>query len=118
MKHLKAVLVGALTLYALSWDCLAAAPSNDVRIKVVRFADLDLTRPAGAQELYRRIQQAARDVCEPSRLDGSANMFMSGYRPCLSTAVAHAVVEVGAPLLTEHHQSRSHPAIPQPQPAR
>ena len=116
MKHLKAVLVGALTLYPLSWDCLAAAASNDVRTEVVKFADLDLKRPAGAQELYRRIQQAARDVCEPNRID--ENPYMRDYRLCLSSAIARAVVEVGAPLLTEHHQSRSDPAILQPQPAR
>jgi hypothetical protein len=71
------------------------------------------------QELYRRIQQAAREVCEPNRLDGSAYMYMSGgYRLCLSSAIGRAVVEVGAPLLTEHHQSRSQPPILQPQPAR
>jgi UrcA family protein len=107
VKHLKAVLVGALTLYSLSWDCLAAAPSNDVRTETVRFADLDLTRPAGAHELYRRIQQAARDVCEPYRLGD----IMRSYRLCLSSTIARAVAEVGAPLLTEHHQSQSHPAI-------
>ena len=60
MKHLKAVIIGALTLYPMSWDSLAAATSKDLRTEVVRFADLDLTRPAGAQELYRRLQQAAR----------------------------------------------------------
>ena len=115
MKHLKTVLVGALTLYPLSWDCLAAASSIGVRTEVVRFADLDLTRPAGAQALYRRIQQAARDVCEPDRLrDG---VYMSSYRLCLSSAIARAVIEVGSPLLTEHHQSQSQ-AILQPQPAR
>ena len=110
MKHLKAVLVGALTLYPLSWDCLAVAPSNDLRTETVRFADLDLTRAAGAQELYRRIQQAARDVCQP---DGSAAGYQSGYLECRSSAIAHAVTDVGAPLLTEHHLALTHSANPQ-----
>ena len=114
MKHLEAVLVSALTLYSLSWDCLAAAPSNDVRTETVRFADLDLARPAGAHELYRRIQQAARDVCEPYRLGD----ITRNYRLCLSSTITRAVTEVGAPLLTAHHQSQSHPAILQPLPAR
>ena len=105
MKHLKAVLAGALTLYALSWDCIAAARSNDVRTETVRFADLNLARPAGADELYRRIQQAARDVCEPN---GSAG-YPSGYQKCRSNAIARAVADVGAPLLTEHHRALSHP---------
>jgi len=106
MKHLKAVLVGALTLYALSWDCIAAAPSNGVPTETVRFADLNLARPAGADALYRRIQQAAREVCEP---DGPAG-HLSGYQECVSNAIARAVADVGAPLLTEHHRALSHPA--------
>ncbi len=105
MKHLKAVLVGALTLYPPSWDCLAVAPSNDVRTETVRFADLDLTRAAGALALYRRIQQAARDVCRP---DGSAAWYQSGYLECRSSAIAHAVTDIGAPLLTEHHLALTH----------
>ena len=114
MKHLKAVLVGALTLYPLSWECLAAAPSNYVRTEVVRFADLDLTRATGAQQLYRRIQQAARDVCERNRLSDSGSARIASYRLCLSGAIERAVDEVGAPLLTEHHQAQLHPEILQP----
>jgi UrcA family protein len=103
VKHLKAVLVGALTFYLLSSDCLAAAPWNDVRTQTVRFADLDLTRPAGAHELYRRIQQAAREVCEPNGAAG----YLAGYQKCLSSAIARALADVGAPL-TEHHRAPTH----------
>ena len=101
---LKAVLVGALTLCPLSWDCLASAPSNDVRTELVRFGDLDLSRPAGVQALYRRIQEAARDVCEP---EGDA---LGGNRECRSSAIARAVAQVGAPLLTERHRAMTHTA--------
>jgi UrcA family protein len=111
VKHLKAVLIGALILCPLS-SGLAAAASNDARTKVVRFADLDLTHPAGAQELYRRIRRAAREVCEP---DGTTG-YLESYGECLRGAIAHAVLEVDAPLLTEY-QSHLYPAIPQPQPA-
>jgi UrcA family protein len=106
MKHLKAVLVGALTLYPLSWDCLAVAPSNDVRTQTVRFADLDLTHPAGAQELYRRIKQAARNVCQPN----DSVLYPSGYQECRSSAIERAVTDVGAPLVTEHHRAMAHSA--------
>jgi UrcA family protein len=104
MKHLKAVLVGALTLYPLSWDCLAAAPapSNDVRTEVVRFADLDLTRPSGAQELYRRIEHAARDACERM---GADHYGLYAYMTCRKSAIARAIRDVGAPLRTEHHRA-------------
>jgi UrcA family protein len=100
VKHLNAVLVGALTFYPLSWDCLAAAPSNDPRTEVVGFADLDLTRPAGAQELYRRIEHAARDVCEPL---GADPYSLYAAATCRKSSIARAIRDVGAPLLTEHH---------------
>ena len=103
---LKAVLAGALTLCPLSWDCLASAPSNDVRTELVQFGDLDLTRAAGVQALYRRIQQAARVVCEPE----SAAGHLGGNRECRSSAIARAVAEVDAPLLTERYRAMTHPA--------
>ena len=96
MKHLNTILVGALTLYPLS--CLAAAPSNNLRTEVVRFADLDLTRPAGTQELYRRIEHAARNVCERPGADPYA---LYAYMTCRKSAIARATSDV-APLLTEH----------------
>jgi len=111
VKYSKTVLLGALTLYSLSCDCLAAATSNDVRTETVKFADLDLTRPAGAQELYRRIQQAARDVCQPN--DSAAHLQFS--QECRSSAIARAVVDVGAPLLTEQHRALTRSANPQRQ---
>ena len=114
MKHLKAVLVGALTLCTLPWDCLAVAPSHDVRTETVRFADLDLTHPAGAQELYRRIKEAARNVCQPN----DSVVYPSGYQECRSSAIARAVTDVGAPLLTERHRALTQSANLQERQAR
>jgi UrcA family protein len=42
-----------------------AAPPSDVPTAVVKFRDLDTTRPAGKEELYRRLTRAARAVCSP-----------------------------------------------------
>ena len=110
MKHLATTLIGALTLYAISPSGLAAAPI-EVRSQVVRFAELDLTRPAGAQELYRRIQHAAREVC--------GYYGPGGYdRGCADRAIARAVAEVGAPLLTARYETLAHRPTLQPQQAR
>jgi len=50
MKHVIPTLVGALTLYTMSPSGLAAPAHDDaVRQEIVRFGDLDLTRPADAQ---------------------------------------------------------------------
>ena len=101
MKHLATTLVGALTLYAISPSGLAATASDELRREVVRFADLDLTRPAGAQQLYRRIERAAHEVC--------AAYGSRGYdRSCADAAIGRAVAEVGAPLLTAHQQTLAH----------
>jgi UrcA family protein len=111
MKHLATTLIGALTLQAISPLGLAAVPADDARREVVRFADLDLTRPAGAQELYRRIKHAARNVCETfDRL---------GYDPsCVDQAIARAVADVDAPLLTARRQASTHREALEPREAR
>jgi UrcA family protein len=98
MKHFASTLIAALTLAAISPVGVAAAVHDDVRREVVRFADLDLTRPAGAQELYRRIQRAAREVC--------GIYGPGGYdRSCADRAIAGAVATVGAPLLRAHYEA-------------
>ena len=101
MKHLATSLIGALALGAVAPAGFAAAPPDDVRQQVVSYADLDLTRPAGVRELYHRIRYAARNVCETSydRLGLD--------RRCFEQAIARAVAEVGAPLLTTRHLAAS-----------
>jgi UrcA family protein len=109
MKDLATTLIGALTLYAVSTAGFAAAP-RDVRHQVVTFADLDLTRPAGAQELYYRFQYAARNLCQ--------TYDSRGDRDCIKQAIARAVADVGAPLLTTRHQASTHRQPLQPRQAR
>jgi len=96
MKHFATSLIGALTLCAVASAVFAAPPAQELRRQVVRFADLDLTRPAGAQELYLRIRNAARDVCETYDRFGPD-------RRCMEQAVARAMARVSAPLLTSRH---------------
>ena len=111
MKHLATTFIGALTLCAISPSGLAATASDELRREVVRFADLDLTRPAGAQQLYRRIERAAQEVC--------AAYGSRGYdRSCADAAIGRAVAEVGAPLLTAQRQTLAHRQTLQPRQAR
>ena len=110
MKRLTTGLIAALTLYAVSAAGFAATPPDDVRRQVVKFADLDLTRPAGAQVLYYRIQYAARNVCPT--YDRFSN------RDCIKQAIARAVAHVGAPQLTTRHQASTHRQPLQPRQAR
>jgi len=112
MKHVITALVGSLALYAVSPNGLAAEAGARAPQEIVKFGDLDLTRPAGAQELYRRITRAARDVCDaaiPGRL-----AVAIAHRRCTEQAVARAVATVDNPLLTERYEQKSHREILQP----
>lgn len=90
MKHLATSLIGALTLCAVAPAVFAAAAPDEPRRQVVTFADLDLTRPAGAQQLYLRIRSAARDVCATYDRFGPD-------RRCIQQAIARAIATVGLP---------------------
>src|SRR5438477_435182 len=76
-------------------------PDVETRSRLVRFADLDLSRMDGARTLMHRIRAAARDVCspEPSRTTDFAEM--SDYRQCMIEAMDGAVAQAGSPLLDE-----------------
>lgn len=66
--------------------------------RVVRFGDLDITKPAGAKVLYRRIQAAAQQVCAAplsGTLDG-----ITAERACAKTAIDNAVRQVNSEQLT------------------
>ncbi len=98
----KILIIGltALTLGTASTDVLASPPSV-----TVSFAGLDLSRPAGAQVLYQRIERAAFEVCD---------VFVGGRFPearakastCYKDAVANAVAQVNSPQLSAIHRAR------------
>ena len=113
MKHAITSLIGALALYAASPSGVAAEVPADVPREIVKFGDLDLTRPAGAQELYRRISHAAQDVCETVSSGGSATTIAN--RLCADQAIARAIVAIDSPLLTERFEQKTHREILQPQ---
>jgi len=57
----------------------ARADAEAIPAQTVRFGDLDITKPAGAQILYHRIQAAAHQV--PDRLDGQVGVDRGGSVP-------------------------------------
>ncbi len=82
----------------------AFAASHDDRplSVVVRFADLDVSRDAGAATLYARIRLAAHRVCVP--LAGRSLSARARQAACVDKAIANAVAAVAAPHLTDLHQ--------------
>lgn len=73
---------------------------DDVPSRKVKYYDLDLSRDAGVATLFSRIKTAAREVCEPTDV-----FFLSLVRQryaCSQDAIARAVADVNAPLLTSY----------------
>jgi UrcA family protein len=64
---------------------------------VVRFADLDLSTPEGAEALYGRIRPAADGVCW--RMYSSLTYRWS-KSACLKSVIGDAVTKVNRPLLS------------------
>jgi UrcA family protein len=98
--------------------CVAGLPSAHADGKdeyvegksaVVKFADLNLQSPAGAEELYRRIQRAATKVCwEPT----DPHVLSSrDRRDCVERAVAKAVGDVNNGYLTALYTRKTNKAF-------
>ncbi len=76
----------------------AGAAEQAVPTETVRFDDLDITKPAGATILYRRIKAAAVDVCPRMSRELSEVVV---ERKCVETAIDIAVRKVNSDVLTE-----------------
>lgn len=114
-------LIGIATLAAVATVNLAAATpeADEPRSAVVRYTDLDLSRPEDARRLYGRIKRAGRAVCDnhPS----SDLKRLKEYEDCLKRAVAEAVEKVQSEQVSAigraHNQRAAKRLIPCP-PAR
>jgi UrcA family protein len=87
-------LIGIGALAALATVNLAAATpeAGEPRTAVVRYTDLDPSRPVDARRLYARIKRAARAVCDN---DPASDLErLREYEKCLGRAVTEAVDKV------------------------
>jgi UrcA family protein len=96
--------LGAMSLAVLSLPG-HAAESDEASSRVVRFADLDLTKSAGVAQLYARLQSAARQVCEPvTEKDLKAEALA---RACTAHAVERAINDINVPRLASYYQEKT-----------
>jgi UrcA family protein len=101
------ILGSSILLGSLSAIATAAVERNDgVATRRVNFADLDLTRNEGAATLYSRIKSAARQVCDPLVVYAPRDSMLRMHR-CEEDAIARAVADVNAPVLTSYHRERT-----------
>jgi UrcA family protein len=97
----------AVFLGSLSALAAASAPGDEPARRTVKFEDLNLSEAAGVVALYVRIQRAAQEVCEPLISRDLHSIAISNG--CAERAIAHAVADVNAPLLTSYYLTKSAP---------
>ena len=103
--HLRSLALFAVCLLGTT---VAWAGPPATRSVEVSFRDLDLNTPSGAAKLYRRIQAAARNVCQYEPTSPRAQII---WQYCVLPTVNAAVANVNSPLLTELHSGHSSPAV-------
>jgi UrcA family protein len=99
---------GIVASAAIAWGggnaAQAGEPDNTVAHKVVSFRDLNLNSPEGVAVLYRRINNAAYEVCgDPDRFDLSELKLQI----CVKDAVSRAVAQVNSAMLTNLYQAKT-----------
>ena len=99
------VLLGSLAGVMAAGAAGAATPDSGVPSVVVKFDALTLDTDSGVNQLYRRIESAAKRVCP----DGTMGDLMAHQRveQCRQQAVARAIQQIDNPRLAALHAVRS-----------
>jgi UrcA family protein len=115
MSKLTEYLLGALAaLFIVAWQGAALGaslhgPAGQTVSIAVKYADLDLNRPADVKTLYQRIRHAAYGACGQRELTGSHSALPS-WQQCVRDAVEQAVARLDRPALTAYHRDHSEAA--------
>jgi len=97
----------AILVNAAATVSLAATPSADPEQPslAVHYKDLSLDRADDVAKLYRRISNAADNVCGPRKLTGS-HVESTAFRSCFDAAVSRAVASVASPALSAYYRAQ------------
>lgn len=91
--------------FGLAAASAVADETDEAPSVTVSYADLDLSKPAGAETLYRRIQAAARSVCGPRH--SRILLQIQTFRTCYKDAVEDALQQVNESLVFAVHRSKT-----------
>jgi UrcA family protein len=95
----------ATIVFGLATASSFATTINGARSIKVSYSELDLTKPTGAEALYRRIRKAAFTVC--GAYDSPMPWNYTAKSQCFKSAVDDAVSKVNSPLLTSLHRNEN-----------
>ena len=102
-------LLATIIVVALGAPAIASADAkSDLKVVSVKvsYADLNLKKEAGAQVLYRRLQNAAKQACGVRSLsvEGSVSNIVEARR-CYREALSAAVEQIDNEMVTNIHNS-------------
>jgi UrcA family protein len=80
---------------------MSETPRGTSETRIVKYADLDLTRRADLLELYQRIEDTSKRVCTPL-----GNVVPDDA--CLRDALERTVAKIGLPALTSIYAAKTH----------
>src|SRR5580658_7725268 len=95
---------GLIAAAFLGPKVFAADPTDAVRTHTVKFEDLTLNSTARAATLYRRLHQAAKQVCEQPGADQRNLTAFQLQQSCIVRAESRAVDSVHSGALSAYYQ--------------
>lgn len=103
-KNIAMAAVAAVCLASVTMVAHADQAANEVPARTVHYSDLNLNTEAGAATLYRRIRNAAEQVCGDV---GSRQLEQAAAaRACIHQAIYSSVQSVKNPQLTNEYNTR------------
>jgi UrcA family protein len=84
---------------------VANADPQSPQSLTVHFGDLNLNNAQGVDALFKRIKNAAKDVC--SEFEGRTLSKKWLYAECVDTAISTAITRVDRPKLSQYLAERS-----------
>jgi UrcA family protein len=99
VSGLAAVVLGLGSANSFAATSIGGEPSLKVS-----YGELDLSKPAGAEALYKRIRQAAFTVC--GGYDSPIARSYTIKSRCFRAALDEAVAKVNSPMLTALHNNK------------
>jgi UrcA family protein len=95
--------LATLALTAAQFAYTADMPAS----VTVKYAAEDLSTSQGAKVMYGHLHAAAEEVCKPLARDDLELSSKWRYHSCIQTAMSHAVLDVGSPLLNQYYIQRN-----------
>jgi UrcA family protein len=104
---IRTLVAGAiLSVLAFSFATASRADDDTTPPQVtVKFADLNVSTPPGAEALYSRIHGAAVNVCSRMYVDEQAYRWHKNA--CLEKAIGDAVIKVNRPALSAVYRAKT-----------